>query len=307
MISEAQAALRKSGIGASEIAAVCGVDPYRSALDVWLVKTGRKPGFAGNAKTRQGQALEGPVLDMYHEDTGHVFYRPNHGAPADSADAGFHRAENGIQLCNLDAWDENSVIEVKVSDAVGWGIDGTDEIPDSYALQVQQQMFCARRETATVVRYSTEQDRLYVYHVHADSVLQQDMEAQALAFWQFVHTDTPPPSDDGKGLGLAFGVRPDSEVVISESLAREYHEAKEAEKAAELRKSKALAEIEKAMGGAERAKAGAFRIKRTLVAGRESVSMDALREKYPEVWKALAFRSASFPRMTVTAPKEGKQ
>lgn len=306
MISEAQAELRKTGIGASEVAAVLGLDPYRDALDVWLVKTGRKPGFKGNANTQRGQMLEGPVLDLYHKATGEVFFRPNHGAPADHADAGFHRAENGIQICNLDAWTENSVIEVKVSDAPGWGLDGTDDVPDAYMLQVQQQMWCSKREHGTIVRYSPERDDLMIHPIHADSELQVEMEAGVLHFWEtYIKADSPPPSDDGKGLFLAFGVKPEAQVVLPEELAREYHEARAAEKAAEERKQKALAAIETAMAGARSAKAGGFRISRALISGRETVSMEKLREKYPKVWDELKFTSASFGRVTVTPPKGG--
>jgi len=31
---------RKSFLGASEVAAVCGIDPFKSALDVWASKKG---------------------------------------------------------------------------------------------------------------------------------------------------------------------------------------------------------------------------------------------------------------------------
>lgn len=54
-----------SYIGGSDIAAVIGVNPYASALDVWAVKTKRVPGFAGNEATEVGDELERPVLNLY--------------------------------------------------------------------------------------------------------------------------------------------------------------------------------------------------------------------------------------------------
>ena len=40
-ITEKQLAARDSGLGSSEIAAILGRDPWRTAWDVWAVKTGR--------------------------------------------------------------------------------------------------------------------------------------------------------------------------------------------------------------------------------------------------------------------------
>jgi len=54
-------AARAKGIGASELAAVLGLDPYRTPLDVWMEKTGRKPQFMGNEATFRGNALEDAV------------------------------------------------------------------------------------------------------------------------------------------------------------------------------------------------------------------------------------------------------
>ncbi|MCB1614397.1 MAG: YqaJ viral recombinase family protein, partial [Pseudomonadales bacterium] len=33
--------VRRRGIGASEAAAACGISPYQSPLELWLIKTGR--------------------------------------------------------------------------------------------------------------------------------------------------------------------------------------------------------------------------------------------------------------------------
>jgi len=49
---------RRGGLGASDLPAVLGLDPYRSEHDVWEEKAGRRPAFAGNARTRWGHRLE---------------------------------------------------------------------------------------------------------------------------------------------------------------------------------------------------------------------------------------------------------
>lgn len=55
---------RRGGLGASDLPAILGLDPYRSEHDVWEEKTGRRPAFAGNAKTRWGHRLE--QLGLHH-------------------------------------------------------------------------------------------------------------------------------------------------------------------------------------------------------------------------------------------------
>lgn len=61
---------RRLTIGASEIAAILGLSEYQTPLDVWLVKTGRKPPFEGNEHTRRGNRQERQILEWLAEDLG---------------------------------------------------------------------------------------------------------------------------------------------------------------------------------------------------------------------------------------------
>lgn len=53
----------KGYIGASEVATVMGENPYQSALDWYLERTGERPRFEGNAHTRRGQVFEAAILE----------------------------------------------------------------------------------------------------------------------------------------------------------------------------------------------------------------------------------------------------
>src|SRR4051812_13439051 len=61
-----QMSMRQHTLGASEIAAVCGLNPWKSAHDVWLVKRGLAE-EAGNARTRMGLRVEAAVAEEYCE------------------------------------------------------------------------------------------------------------------------------------------------------------------------------------------------------------------------------------------------
>lgn len=67
MLSTDQLAQRRSGISATDVAAIVGLHPYSSAIDVYLDKTGRKEPFAGNARTKWGNLLEPQIRDDYAE------------------------------------------------------------------------------------------------------------------------------------------------------------------------------------------------------------------------------------------------
>jgi putative phage-type endonuclease len=79
-LTEAQVELHRTGLGGSDGAAILGVHPYRSALDVYLEKRGLKPAFEGNRFTRWGHRLEAAVADAYAEETGREVFLPEDAA-----------------------------------------------------------------------------------------------------------------------------------------------------------------------------------------------------------------------------------
>lgn len=69
-LSPEQLAQRLAGITATDIAAIVGVHPYRSAVDVWSEKRGTAPPFEGNDRTKWGQILEPVIRKDYEERHG---------------------------------------------------------------------------------------------------------------------------------------------------------------------------------------------------------------------------------------------
>ncbi len=68
--SDEWVAARRRGIGASEMAAIAGMDPWKGEYALALEKRGESEPFAGNAATRWGHRIEGLALDAYSEMTG---------------------------------------------------------------------------------------------------------------------------------------------------------------------------------------------------------------------------------------------
>lgn len=68
-------AARAHGIGASEVAALLGEDPYTTREELIALKRGEVEGFAGNRATRMGHHLEPWILQEYAEEHGVVAVR----------------------------------------------------------------------------------------------------------------------------------------------------------------------------------------------------------------------------------------
>jgi len=63
--------LRSQGIGASDVAPLLGLSKYKTPLELWMEKTGKKEPFAGNELTRAGTKLEKVVVEYFEEESGH--------------------------------------------------------------------------------------------------------------------------------------------------------------------------------------------------------------------------------------------
>lgn len=68
---------RMNGIGGSDAGAVIGLNPYKSAYELWAEKTGKLPGFDGNLTTEVGTYLEDFVAKLFEKETGKTVRRKN--------------------------------------------------------------------------------------------------------------------------------------------------------------------------------------------------------------------------------------
>lgn len=71
--------LRKNGIGGSDAGAICGLNPYSSALDVYYNKTSESIEMDNfdNESMRMGRDLEAYVAERFCEETGYKVRRSN--------------------------------------------------------------------------------------------------------------------------------------------------------------------------------------------------------------------------------------
>lgn len=193
---------RMGGLGGSDMGAILGLNRYRSPLDVWMEKTGRKPGFDGNLQTRFGSYAEEFVAREYCEQTGNRVQRFN------------AMLRRGVILGHVDrlvipegakraSWRDqvrtDRGLEAKTASAFAagrdseWGEAGTDAVVDSYNIQCRVYMAltdCQYWDLA--VLFGNQEFR--VYHLTRDMELEGYIMEQSERWWRdYVVSDVPPP------------------------------------------------------------------------------------------------------------------
>lgn len=182
-----QLARRAHGVGASESAAAIGLNPYATAVELWMEKRGEAPPFAGNAPTRWGKLLEPVVRQEFAEVTGRVVRLPTETLVHPKFD---------FILCHPDGvTDDGRLYEGKTARYPDeWGEPGTDQIPEHYLIQVQHALLVTALPVADVAVLIGGQD-FRLYEIPADAGLQESIIEALTEFWQHVVKGTRPPLD----------------------------------------------------------------------------------------------------------------
>lgn len=124
---------RRKGLGGSDIAAICNMSRYKSAMNVYLDKIGELPPLEDNPKMKAGRILEPVVADWFSEETGYKVWRQN---------ALFQHKEHDFMLANIDRWlpGQNAGLECKnTSEYCREDWSGT-QAPREYILQCNHYM-----------------------------------------------------------------------------------------------------------------------------------------------------------------------
>ena len=188
-----QLAARRRGIGASEIAAVVGINPWASPISVYASKIGVLAP-ASSAAIDRGNFLEPAVREWYSYQLGRrvsqpgTLVHPDNPLVLATPDGISHGADGDI-LLEIKAPGSNAWRE--------WGPTGTDEIPDYYVPQVIWGMAVTGLKRAHVAAHIW--DEMRIYTIEYDPELFAALEERAMAFWHdHVVPQKPPPADGSK-------------------------------------------------------------------------------------------------------------
>lgn len=190
MITEQQRQQRRNFIGSSDAAALFGLDPFKTAADVYLEKTGRVTPDEGSEATDRGTLLEPAVLDWAQREIGVEFAR-GVMLTSEPLAANF----DGLSFESAPAF----VVEAKTTTACAdWGDPGTDEVPERVIVQVHHQFAVAgpafRLAYVPVLMPLFGRFVFRMYRVERrDDLAEAVADAGREFMLKHVRADTPPP------------------------------------------------------------------------------------------------------------------
>jgi putative phage-type endonuclease len=245
---------RLTGIGASETAAILGVDPYRSAFQVWAEKTGatEPDDLSANEAVEFGVRLEPVVCQAFADRTvRRVDPWPQYTSVVHPTIPWMRATPDAVQET------ERGVGLVQIKTTSAWNASDWDGGPPlHYQVQIQHELCVVGMTWGSLVVLIGGQ-KLRYYDVERDQRFIDAMVAKLRQFWSCVETKTPPeidgsiatakildrlhPDDNGETVVL-----PDESLAWAEKLAA----AKARVKAAEAEEQDAQNHLRAAIGDA---------------------------------------------------------
>jgi len=227
--------LRNTGIGASDIAVVLGLSPWKTPFQLWAEKTGLRPpdDLSDNEPVFWGSRLESIIVEVFGERTKRPVLR---------AGELLRSRAHPWALSTLDAWTGEGgplwPLEIKTTSsrhADAWA----EGPPDHYMAQVQQQLLVTGEERATVACLLGGQ-RLIWCDIEREERWINMILRHGAEFWRLVEERDPPAVDGSRAtteaLNDLFPADDGAAIVLPEAMRETVEEL------AELRAHKRLAE-----------------------------------------------------------------
>lgn len=180
---------RQTFIGASDAAAIVGVCPFRSALEVWASKTGFDVPKEQSEAMLWGQLLE-PVV------AGEVANRLGRPVRLWDQAAVIRDPERNWQACTPDAFleDAEQIVQIKTTRFASCDFEH-DELPLAYQVQVQHELMVTGCELAYLAILVAGQ-KLVIRQIEPDADFQRWLTDREQEFWDLVINRVPPRVDD---------------------------------------------------------------------------------------------------------------
>ena len=185
--TERQREQRQQSIGASEVAAMIGLDPRKSEMDLWAIKTGQvqesEPDQEQSERMLIGELMEEPVAKLLERRHSRKVVKPT----------GTYRHSSGVLQANIDRQFDKAarghpVIEIKNTGYTeGWGEPelGNEALPIHVLVQVQAQLLCSDADKAVVaVMQARNGQRLVEYSVYRVDRICTLIAERVPAWWE---------------------------------------------------------------------------------------------------------------------------
>lgn len=286
---------RRKGICSTDIAAIAGVHPYKSALEVYVEKVdGTNVDLSGKPEVEWGNRHEPTIAAKYAERHGVTLESPG---LVFAPDEPWRRATADRFVVPGGDWkpgDRRRGLEIKTAgarQAHRWGESGSGEYPEEYYLQCQWCMsVCDYDEWDLAVLIGGNDYR--EYRIARDRVLEGNLIEIGQRFWEENVLARVPPTLDGSDSAAAYLLAQfprNVEPLIAappeaDQWVERYREAEEKLALAEREKAKAKHELQAIIGEHDGIEGGWGKILWKTQAGRPS-------------WKAIAEELGATPEL----------
>ena len=187
--SKQRSELMQSGLGASEIGTVAGLNPWAGPYDVWEARFHPEVAAKENYLMRRGKALEPGILELLELEIGSLIIRKIDTRVCEQDPICFATPDGLLDGCPVEVKAPGPFTGYEWSDE-----DGDAVIPDRYVAQSAWQMRATDAPRGLVA--ADLGNSLFHKWLHRDTALENDLLEVAHSFWtSFVLPGIPPPVD----------------------------------------------------------------------------------------------------------------
>lgn len=181
--------MRQKGLGGSDAAAACGLNPWKSKASLYLEKTGQVVKDFDNEVMRQGRDLEDYVAKRFTEATGKKVRRNNFMMAS---------KEHPFLLADIDreVVGENAILECKTTSPFAKDKWSDGAIPINYELQCHHYMMVTGADKCYIacLIFSTD---FIIREIERDEEVIEMLKSQEVDFWENYVLAGQMPAPDG--------------------------------------------------------------------------------------------------------------
>jgi len=292
---------RRQGIGGSDASVVCGINKYKSPIELFMEKTGQLSHQEAGEAAYWGTRLEGIVRDEFTLRT---------GIEVTPVTEILQSETHPFMLANLDGKCQHPkygdcIFEAKTASAYLAG-DWEDGIPDPYMLQVQHYLAVTGYAGAYIAVLIGGNTFKWQFILRDEEIISMLIQLES-EFWGMVQSNTPPPLDGSDASANFIGAqfpnsRPFTKIdlpIEAAALVQQYDAA--CEQLDYLTDQKQEAEnLLKQMLGENEAGTIADRLITWKTIVQERLDSKAVKAKHPQIYKKFT-NQTSFRRFSIKA------
>lgn len=201
---------RQKYLGGSDVAAILGVSPWRTPLDVYLdkIQPRQEETDPGRLKVlNRGKRMEPYVIDLLAEETGLEIVR--RGERYLDPELDFVAAEIDAESATGENIEIKTVSPFKANE---WGEEQSDEIPLHYAAQAMHGLMVTSREVC-IFGVLIGGDDFRVYRIERDDVTIDAIRRKEIEFWSRIQARQAPEPSTVSDVFRLFGTK-DSGIAV---------------------------------------------------------------------------------------------